>query len=300
MSDAVSEPLRGCGTALITPFTASGAVDESALRALVEWQIAEGIDFLVPCGSTGEAATLSQQEHLRIVSITAETVAGRMPVIGGAASNDTVKAIALSKAVIAAGATHVLHASPMYSRPPQRGIVAHFKAIADAVDRPVVLYNVPSRTASNMDAATTLALAAHPNVVAMKEASGNIPQIEEIMRNRPDGFAVLSGDDTVTVELMSRGANGLISVVSNAVPRAMSTLTSAMLRGDPTAAHRLDGTLKSLYRASGVESNPIPIKAAMHMLGRAQNVLRLPLVPLADEHLTLVRDALIAAGALER
>lgn len=300
MSDFHLTPLKGCGTALVTTFTAAGAVDEPALRALVEWQIAEGIDFLVPCGSTGEAATLDQQEHLRVVAITAEVAAGRVAVIGGAASNDTKKAVALSKAVIEAGATHLLHASPMYSRPPQRGIVAHFKAIADAVSRPVVLYNVPSRTASNMDAATTLTLAAHPNIVAMKEASGNIPQIDEILRNRPDGFSVLSGDDAVTVQLMSRGANGVISVVSNAVPRAMSTITGAMLRGDVTTAHMFDGRLKALYRASGLESNPIPIKAAMLLIGRADNVLRLPLVPLADEHLAALRDALVSAGALEK
>ena len=300
MTVATSASLRGCGTALITPFTASGAVDETALRALVEWQIAEGIDFLVPCGSTGEAATLTQQEHLRVVAITAEVASGRLPVIGGAASNDTVKAIALSKAVIDAGATHLLHASPMYSRPPQRGIIAHFTAIADAVTRPIVLYNVPSRTASNMEAATTLVLASHPNIVAMKEASGNIPQIEEIVRHRPQGFSVLSGDDAATVQLMERGADGLISVVSNAVPRAMSDITRAMLQKNATAAHASDGRLQALYRASGVESNPIPIKAAMFLLGRAQNVLRLPLVPLADEHMGTVRDALVAARALPR
>jgi 4-hydroxy-tetrahydrodipicolinate synthase len=300
MSDIHLPLLRGCGTALITPFTVSGDVDEPALRALVEWQIAEGIDMLVPCGSTGEAATLDQQEHLRVVAITAETAAGRVPVIAGAASNDTKKAIALSKRAIEAGASHLLHASPMYSRPPQRGIVAHFKAIADAVTKPVVLYNVPSRTACNMEAATTLALAAHPNIVAMKEASGNMAQIEEILRNRPDGFSVLSGDDVVTLQLMSRGANGVISVVSNVVPRQMSSMTSAMLRGDVSSAHAHDGRLKSLYRASAVESNPIPIKAAMHIIGRAANVLRLPLVPLADEHLAAVHDALVAAGAIEK
>ncbi len=300
MADFHLTPLRGCGTALVTPFTHAGAVDEAALRALVEWQIVEGIDFLVPCGSTGEAATLDTQEHLRVVAITAEVAAGRVPVIGGAASNDTKKAIALSKAVITAGATHLLHASPMYSRPPQRGIVQHFKAIAEAVTRPVVLYNVPARTASNMDAITTLTLAAHPNIVAMKEASGNLPQIDEILRNRPDGFSVLSGDDALTVQLMARGANGLISVVANVVPHAMSAVTRAMLAGDANTAHRIDGTLKSLYRASGVESNPIPIKAAMHLIGRTGNVLRLPLVPLADEHLSAVRDALVSAGALAR
>lgn len=293
-------PLKGCGTALITPFTASGTVDEPSLRAFVEWQIVEGVDFLVPCGSTGEAATLDLQEHLRIVAITAEVAAGRLPVVGGAASNDTKKAIALSKAVIDAGATHLLHASPMYSRPPQRGIVEHFRAIADAASRPVVLYNVPARTASNMDAATTLTLASHPNIVAMKEASGNLAQIEEILRNRPDGFSILSGDDALTVQLMSHGANGVISVVSNAVPKAMRALTQSMLDADLNTAHRIDGTLKALYRASGIESNPIPIKAAVHVLGRVENVLRLPLVPLADEHLSTVREALVSAGAIDR
>jgi 4-hydroxy-tetrahydrodipicolinate synthase len=298
MSDYHLAPLRGCGTALITPFTDSGDVDESALRELVEWQITEGIDFLVPCGSTGEAATLDLQEHLRIVAITAEVANGRVPVIGGAASNDTRKAITLSNQVVDAGATHLLHASPMYNRPPQRGIAQHFLAIADAVRRPVVLYNVPARTASNMEAATTLTLAAHPNIVAMKEASGNIPQIEEILRNRPDGFSVLSGDDAVTLQLMSRGANGVISVVSNAVPHAMSAMTRAMLSGNVQGAHRLEDSMKALYRASGLESNPLPIKAAMHMLHRARNVLRLPLVPLAEEHMTAVREALVGAKAL--
>jgi 4-hydroxy-tetrahydrodipicolinate synthase len=300
MTTRASNVVRGCGTALITPFSPNGNVDDAALRALVAWQLDEGIDFLVPCGSTGEAATLDQQEHLRVIAIVAETVAGRVPVIGGAASNDTKKAIALSKAVIDAGATHLLHASPMYSRPPQRGIIEHFHAIAESVTRPVVLYNVPARTASNMDAATTLTLAQHQNIVAMKEASGNLVQIEEILRHRPEGFSVVSGDDALTVQLMERGGDGLISVVSNAVPRAMSTVTRAMLGGDAATAHRVDGTLKALYRASGVESNPIPIKAAMHLLGRAANVLRLPLVQLADEHLSTVRDALVAAGALSR
>jgi 4-hydroxy-tetrahydrodipicolinate synthase len=298
MSDYHLLPLRGCGTALITPFTQSGSVDEAALREFVAWQITEGIDFLVPCGSTGEAATLDLQEHLRVIAITAEVAAGRVPIIGGAASNDTRKAITLSQQVIAAGATHLLHASPMYNRPPQRGIAQHFLAIADAVAKPIVLYNVPARTASNMEAATTLTLAAHPNIVAMKEASGNIQQIEEILRNRPDGFSVLSGDDAVTLQLMSRGANGVISVVSNAVPHAMSTMTRAMLRGDVQGAHHIDDSLKALYRASGLESNPLPIKAAMHLLNRAANVLRLPLVPLADEHLPALRDALVTAHAL--
>jgi 4-hydroxy-tetrahydrodipicolinate synthase len=290
----MSDMLRGCGTALITPFTANGALDEPALRALVEWQISEGINFLVPCGSTGEAATLDREEHVRVVAITAEVANGRVPVVGGAASNDTKKAIDLSRAVINAGATHLLHASPMYSRPPQRGIIAHFRAIADAVSKPVVLYNVPARTASNMDADTTLTLSLHPNIVAMKEASGNLEQIERILRDRPNGFSLLSGDDAMTLPIMARGGDGVISVVSNAVPQMMSALAAAQ-KGSSTA-NALDVSLQPLYRASGIESNPIPIKAAMHLLGRAKNTLRLPLVPLADDLLPTVRDALMTAG----
>jgi 4-hydroxy-tetrahydrodipicolinate synthase len=300
MSDPNPPSLSGCGTALITPFTPGGAVDEPALRALVEWQISEHIDFLVPCGSTGEAATLDLQEHLRVVEVTVEAAAGRVPIVAGAASNDTRKAIALSNAVIQAGATHLLHVSPMYNRPPQRGIIAHFHAIADAVSRPVVLYNVPARTASNMEAATTLALASHPNIVAVKEASGNRAQIEDILRNRPPCFSVLSGDDALTLTLMAEGANGVISVVSNAVPRAMSALTHAMLSREVPHASDIDVTLRWLYAASGLEANPLPIKAAMWLLGRCDNILRLPLVPLADEHVKAVRDALVSAGALER
>jgi 4-hydroxy-tetrahydrodipicolinate synthase len=298
MTDFHLSALQGCGTALITPFTPAGDVDEPALRALVEWQISEGIGFVVPCGSTGEAATLSLQEHLRVVAITAEIANGRIPVIGGAASNDTHKAVTLSKQVIAAGATHLLHASPHYNRPPQRGIIAHFRAVADASTVPVVLYNVPARTAGNMEAGTTLTLAAHPNIVAMKEASGNMPQIEEILKNRPDGFSLLSGDDATTLAMMSRGANGVISVIANVVPRRMSDMVNAMLRRDVAAAHNLEASLQPLYRASGVESNPIPVKAAMHMLGRAFNTLRLPLVPLADEYAVMVHSALVASGAL--
>jgi 4-hydroxy-tetrahydrodipicolinate synthase len=289
--------LRGCGTALITPFTLAGGIDETALRAIVEWQIADGIDFLVPCGSTGEAATLSHAEHLRVVEIVADVANGRVPVVGGAASNDTQKAIALSRDVIGAGATHLLHASPHYNRPPQRGIVAHFRAIADASTRPIILYNVPSRTGSNMLATTTLTLAAHPNIVAMKEASGSTEQIETLIRERPEGFAIFSGDDATACELMSRGADGVISVVSNAVPRRMTEMATAARAGHATAAAALDATLRALYAGSGVESNPIPIKAAMAMLGRAANLLRLPLVSLAPEHTDAIRDALIAAGA---
>ena len=290
--------LIGCGTALVTPFTSSGAVDEKALRALVDWQIAQGVHFLVPCGSTGEAATMTLAEHRRVVEVTVEQVAGRVPVVAGAGSNDTVKAIAQSREMRAAGATHLLHVSPMYNKPPQRGIVAHFQAIAAAVELPIVVYNVPGRTASNIEARTTLELAHVPGIVAVKEASGNLAQIGEIIRDRPPGFAVLSGDDAVTLPVMALGGDGVISVVSNVTPQAMARLVDACSAGDFAAARVLQRSLEPWMAAAFIESNPIPVKAALALLGRIENVLRLPLVPLAETHLTTVRRALVAAGAL--
>src|SRR5215218_1042749 len=202
----VSAPPTGCGTALATPFSASGAIDERALRSFVDWQIDEGIDFLVPCGSTGEAATMSLAEHRRVVEITVEQARGRVPVVAGAGSNDTQKAIALSRDLAVAGATHLLHVAPMYSRPPQRGMVLHFQAIADAVDLPIILYNVPSRTGCNIDASTTIELAAHARIVGTKEASGLLPQVTDILAGRAAGFTVLSGDDEVTLPMLALGA----------------------------------------------------------------------------------------------
>jgi 4-hydroxy-tetrahydrodipicolinate synthase len=288
--------LAGTGTALVTPFTPDGAVDEPALHSLVAWQLAEGVSFLVPCGSTGEAATLSPEEQARVVSITADVVAGRVPVVAGAGSNDTRRAVALSHAMHRAGATHLLHVSPMYSKPPQRGIVAHFRAVADESPLPVVLYNVPGRTASNMLVETTLALAEHPRIVAIKEASGNLQQIGEILRQRPAGFGVLSGDDALTRQVMLLGGEGVISVVSNAVPRAMAALTTACADGRADDARRLEAALLPWMQAAFVESNPIPAKAALAMMGRIADSLRLPLVPLAPEHHETVRAALRAAG----
>jgi 4-hydroxy-tetrahydrodipicolinate synthase len=289
-------PLFGCGTALVTPFARDGAVDEPALRALVEWQIAEGVHFLVPCGSTGEAATLSPAEHRRVVEITVEQTAGRVPVVAGAGSNDTARAIALSREMRAAGATHLLHVSPMYNKPPQRGIVAHFKAIADAVDLPVVAYNVPGRTGSNITVETALELAEIPGIVAMKEASGDLQQIQRLLCRRPAGFGVLSGDDSLTLPIMALGGDGVISVVSNATPRLMAALVEACAAGDFATARAMHELLTPWMSAAFVESNPIPAKAALAMLRRIENVLRLPLVPLADAHIETVRKALAAAG----
>lgn len=290
--------LRGAITALVTPFTSDGRLDEPALRELVAWQVEQGIDGVVPVGSTGEAATLTLAERARVVAITAEVVAGRVPVIAGAGSNDTAAAMENSRVLAAAGATHLLHVSPMYSKPPQRGLLAHFRAVADAATMPVVLYNVPGRTASNMDVETQLALAEHPNIVATKEASGNIEQIGEIIRRRPAGFAVLSGDDALTADVMALGGDGVISVVSNAVPATMHALTAAAARGDDAAARALHDTLLPLFSAAFVESNPIPIKAALAVMGRIGNVLRLPLVPLDTRYEDVVRHALVSAGVV--
>ena len=291
--------LHGCGTALVTPFTTSGAVDESALRAFVEWQVTEGVNFVVPCGSTGEAVTLTVAEHRRVVEITVEQVGGRVPVVAGAGSNDTQKAIALSRECKAAGATHLLHVTPMYNKPPQRALMAHFRAIADACDLPIVIYNVPARTAINLEARTCLELAQDPRFVAVKEASGSMAQISEIIRERPAGFGVLSGDDGLTLSVMAHGGEGLISVVSNAAPHLVASLCAAVARGDLAGARRIDARLAGVVHAAFIESNPIPVKAMLHMQGRMENVLRLPLVPLAAVHHEHVRRALVTAGVLD-
>lgn len=292
----MAQTLRGAITALVTPFNADGSIDEAALAALVEWQIAEGIHGIVPVGSTGEAVTLSLAERERIVRRVAEQAKGRVPVIAGAGSNDTAAAIEASKVLGAAGATHLLHVSPMYNKPPQRGIIAHFRAVADASPLPIVLYNVPGRTGSNMSAETTLELAEHENIVAMKEASGNTGQIDQILRGRPEGFSVLSGDDGLTLAVMAAGGDGVISVVSNAVPRLCAQLTDALAKSDLATASLIHHRLAPLVEAAFIESNPIPIKAALAMMGRLKNVLRLPLVPLDPKHEARMSAALRIAG----
>ncbi len=291
--------LRGCGTALVTPFAADGSIDEAALRSFVNWQIDEGIHFVVPCGSTGEAATMTLEEQRRVVEITVEEVNGRVPVLAGSGSNDTKKAIALSKDMKAAGATHLLHTSPMYNKPPQRGIIAHFRAIADATDLPVIVYNVPGRTGSNVEASTTLELAEHENITAVKEASGNLAQIGEIIRGRPENFTVLSGDDSITLAVMAEGGDGVVSVTSNVVPRLAAQMVELWDNGDPKGARDIAHRLAPWTIAAFVESNPIPAKAALAMMGQIQNVLRLPLVTLKDSHSAAVREALQAAGAMD-
>jgi 4-hydroxy-tetrahydrodipicolinate synthase len=290
--------LTGCGTALATPFTTGGAVDERALRGFVDWQLDEGIDFVVPCGSTGEAATLTPAEHRRVVEITVEQVRGRVPVVAGAGSNDTAKAIENSRVMREAGATHLLHVSPMYNKPPQRGIVAHFLAVADATDLPIVVYNVPGRTGSNVEAATTLELAKHERIIAVKEASASLAQITDCIRGRPRGFAVLSGDDELTLPILALGGDGLISVVSNVVPKLMTGLVRLGREGKLDEARELHMRLLPWMRAAFIESNPLPVKAALGMMRKMENVLRAPLVAMDAKHERTVSDALKTAGAL--
>jgi len=290
--------LTGCGTALVTPFSSRGAVDIGALARLVAWQIDEGIDFLVPCGSTGEAATMDIEEHVRVVTHTAEVAAGRIPIVAGAGSNDTRKAIHLSGELRTSGATHLLHVTPMYNKPPQRGLIAHFRAIADTSSLPIILYNVPGRTGINMLAETTLALAEHPNIVGVKEASGDLAQIVEILRHRPDRFSVLSGDDPLTLAVVAHGGDGVISVISNATPRLMSELVALARAAQMREARAIDNRLRPWMRAAFIESNPIPVKAALGLMDRITPTLRLPLVPLAESHIPTVTTALVAAGAL--
>ena len=290
--------LTGAGTAIVTPFTSAGEIDEAALRRFVAWQVEEGINYIVPCGSTGEAATMTSEEQRRVVDITVEVVDGRIPVVAGAGSNDTARALANSRMMRDAGATHLLHVSPAYNKPPQRGIVAHFRALADTVDMPIVVYNVPGRTGSNVTAETTLELAEHPNIVAVKEASGNLGQISQILRHRPHNFAVLSGDDGLTLAVMAAGGDGVTSVTSNAAPALVAQLCAAARRGDYDDARAIDSRLAPWTHAAFIESNPIPVKAGLAMMGMMAESLRLPLVPLAPLHHALVRSALVAVGAL--
>ena len=288
--------LQGCGTALVTPFTPDGQVDYPALRALVDWQIAEGIDFLVPCGSTGEAQTLTDGERERVVAAVIEVAEGRVPVMAGATSNDTARAVDETRRMCRLGADYILSATPYYNKPTQDGLYRHFTAVADASDKPVCLYNVPGRTAVNLKPHVAVRLGAHPNIVGIKEASGDLRQIMEIIRLRPEGFSVLSGDDWMTLPLITAGGDGLISVTSNEVPAPMTAFVHLALSGDLDWSREWHYRLLPLMDANFLETNPAPVKAALALMGRIGNVLRLPLVPVTDATCTALREALVAAG----
>jgi 4-hydroxy-tetrahydrodipicolinate synthase len=272
--------LRGCGTALVTPFLGDGSVDEQALRSLVEWQIESGIDFLVPCGTTGETPTLSHSEWRQVIEVTVEVAAGRVPIVAGATSYSTEEAVhKASEASTIKGVDAILSASPYYNKPSQEGQYQHFKAISRAVDVPIVLYNVPGRTGVNIDPDTLQRLAALPNIAAVKEASGRITQIAEICALLPD-FTVLSGDDALTLPAISVGGIGVISVASNAFPKEMAELTRAALENDWTKARTMYQKYLGLMQAHFIESNPMPVKAVLAMMGRIEENYRLPMVPM--------------------
>lgn len=273
---------EGTSTAIITPFDKNGNVDEEALRRLVEFQEENGVGTIVPCGSTGESATLSHEEHVKVIEIVRDH-AKKAKVMAGAGSNCTSEAIMLSKKAADLGVDGLLSISPYYVKPTQDGIYQHFKCIAESVDIPIVIYNIPGRTGSNISAQTTIELAKVPGIVAVKEASGNVPQIEEILKKRPKGFKVLSGDDSLTYQLMEKGADGVISVTANCCPKDMSNLTKYMSENRTEDAYSVHRRLSPLFSGLFVESNPIPIKYVMHKLGYGNGCPRLPLTPLSEE-----------------
>jgi len=273
--------LRGCGTALVTPFSQDGTVDQTALRNLVSWQVESGIDFLVPCGTTGETPTLSHEEWLQVIDVTVEVVAGRVPIVAGATSNSTQEAVAKAQEVASRpGVNAILTASPYYNKPTQEGQYRHFRSIAEAVDRPLILYNVPGRTGANIEPATLARLADVPNIAGVKEASGNMSQIADVMNAVPDTFLVFSGDDAITLPVIALGGMGIISVASNEIPREMSEMTRAALSNDWDTARRVHRKYLPLMQANFIESNPLPVKALLAMMGKIEEIYRLPLVPM--------------------
>jgi 4-hydroxy-tetrahydrodipicolinate synthase len=293
--------LRGCGTALVTPFRADGAIDETALRNLVKWQVESGIDFLVPCGTTGETPTLSHAEWLQVIDITIEVVAGRVPVVAGATSNSTHDAVEKAKEVAARpGVNAILTASPYYNKPTQEGQYRHFRAIAEAVDKPIILYNVPGRTGTNLEASTLGRLLEVPNIAGVKEASGNLAQIAEICSLVPEHFWVLSGDDAATLPVIALGGVGVISVASNEIPHEMAELTRAALSNDWGTARAINRKYLALMQANFIESSPLPVKAVLAMMGRVEEVYRLPLLPMRRDTRAKLQRVATDAGLVAK
>ena len=294
--------LRGCGTALVTPFRQDGSIDDAALRNLVAWQVESGIDFLVPCGTTGETPTLTHDEWLFVIDTTIEIAAGRVPVVAGATSNSTHDAVEKAKEIAARpGVNAILTASPYYNKPTQEGQYRHFKAIAEAVgDKPIILYNVPSRTGANIEPGTLARLAESPNIVGVKEASGSMTQIAEVINAVPERFLVFSGDDAVTLPVISLGGVGIISVASNEIPHEMSAMTRAALNNDWTTARSLHRKYLPLMQANFTESSPMPVKAVLAMMGRIEEVYRLPLVPMRRDTRSRLQKVAAEAGLIAK
>ncbi len=294
----------GCGTALVTPFTPDGALDEAGVRRLARRQVEAGIHFLVPCGTTGESPTLSDDERERVVRIVVEEAGGKVPVLAGAGGYDTREVIHSARRMQQAGANGILSVTPYYNKPTPEGLYQHYLSIAEAVALPIVVYNVPGRTGCNLDVATVLRLSAVPNIVGVKEASGNMTQICEICRSVPSDFIVLSGDDALTLPIMAVGGRGIISVVSNEVPAEMARMVELAEADDFTAARRLHTRLLPLMQVNFIESSPIPVKSAMAVMGLLDEAYRLPLVPprqaSRDRILAVLTELKLTAPAASR
>jgi 4-hydroxy-tetrahydrodipicolinate synthase len=291
---------KGTGTALVTPFRGDGSLDEAMLRALIKRQIEAGIDFLVPCGTTGESPTLTHGEHLRVVEIGVELAKGRVPVLAGAGGYNTAEVVALARELAALGADGILSVTPYYNKPTQEGLFQHYRAIAEAVRVPIILYSVQGRTGVNIEPVTVKRLAEIENIVGIKEASGNVSQMAAILNAVPDDFIVLSGDDAITLPAISLGGRGVISVVSNEIPAEMSQLTRLALNGDFPGARAIHRRYHPLMEINFVESNPIPVKAAMAEMGLLEPLWRLPLVAPKAENQARIRAVLEALGLVSR
>ena len=291
---------RGCGTAMVTPFRTDLSLDEDALRRLIRRQIAGGINFLVPCGTTGESPTLTHEEHLRVVAITIEEAKGRVPVLGGAGGYDTRKVIEMAREIQRLGADGILSVTPYYNKPTQEGLYHHYQAIASTIALPIILYNVPPRTNVNIEPATLRRLAEIENIIGVKEASGNIARMTQVMQQVPEQFIVLSGDDALTLPLVAMGGRGLISVASNEIPTEMTRLVQLCLDGEFKTARALQRKLLPLIEVNFIETNPAPVKAGMAEMGLLEPVWRLPLVPPRPENLAKIRSVLESLALLER
>jgi 4-hydroxy-tetrahydrodipicolinate synthase len=288
----------GCGTALVTPFRQDLSLDEATLRALVRRQIEAGINFLVPCGTTGESPTLTRAEHLRVVEITLEEAKGKVPVLAGAGGYNTREVIELAHEIAALGADGILSVTPYYNKPTQDGLYQHYRAIAASTRLPIVVYSVQGRTGVNVEPGTLARLARIDNIVAVKEASGNIGQMATVLNEVPADFIVLSGDDAVTIPLAALGGRGVISVASNEIPAEMTAIAQACLRNDFAAAREMQARFLPLMNVNFVESNPIPVKAAMALMGLLEPVWRLPMVPPSQTNLAKIETVLQATGLL--
>lgn len=286
--------LKGCGTALVTPFQSNKQIDESALKKLVQFQLNEGIDFLVPCGTTGESATLNLEEHLSVIEIVKETSAGKVPIVAGAGGNNTQKVIKMAREVEKLGVDALLSVTPYYNKPNQEGLYQHFKAIAESVQIPIILYNVPPRTNTNILPETVLRLSEIENIIGIKEATGNISQISDQAMLYPDDFMMLSGDDANTLPIIALGGNGLISVASNEIPGKMSQFVHLCLEGKFDEARDLQKQIYPLIKANFLEVNPIPVKAALSMMGLIEESYRLPLVPMVKDNKEKMKKILVA------